>query len=282
MPQMNRRDRALIIIGGAEDKVDDKLILRSVADRVGNGRLVVATAASKLQKEQWDEYEALFRSIGVKHVYKLHIESREDALSEKSVRVLDDATAVFFTGGDQLKITSQLGCSPVCERIQEIYETGGVIAGTSAGASVMTETMMVSGNGSETHRIGGDLRLAPGLGLLRGIIVDQHFAERGRLSRLLGAVAQNPRILGIGIDENTAVIVEKDQVFTVVGEGGVYIVDGGATSYTNITEEDTNRALSLFDIKIHVLSQGDRFDCRTRRPESRPADVMEEELLGAR
>ena len=278
---MRRIDRSLIIIGGHEDKTDDKLILRAVAERVGNGKLVIATVASGLPKEQYEEYERLFRGLGVKHVYKLEIESRDDAKSEKALRVLDDATTVFFTGGDQVKITSQLGFSPVCQRLQEIYEKGGTIAGTSAGASVMSETMMVGGSGQETHRIGGALRLAPGLGFIRGIIVDQHFAERGRIGRLLGAVAQNPRILGVGIDENTALVVERDQKFTIIGDGGVTIVDAGASTYSNITDEETSRALSVFDVKLHMLSQGDVFDCDSRQPTQRPAQVIEEELLGA-
>jgi cyanophycinase len=278
---MRRIDRSLIIIGGHEDKSGDKLILRAVAERVGSGRLVIATVASTMPKTQYEEYEAIFRGLGVKHIYKLEVQSREDAFSEKHVRVMDEATAIFFTGGDQVKITSQLGCSPVCERIQEIYESGGTIAGTSAGASVMSETMMVGGDGEETHRIGGSLKLAPGLGLIRGIIVDQHFAERGRIGRLLGAVTQNPRILGIGIDENTAVIVERDRKFSVVGEGGVTILDAGASTYSNITDEETERALSVYDVKLHVLSQGDFFDCETRRPTPRAAEIVEEELLGA-
>jgi cyanophycinase len=278
---MRRTDRSLIIIGGHEDKTGDKLILRAVAERVGSGRLVIATVASEMPKAQYEEYERIFRGLGVEHIYKLEVETREDAMSDKSLRALEDTSAIFFTGGDQVKITSQLGCSPVCERIQEIYESGGTIAGTSAGASVMSETMMVGGNGEESHRIGGALRLAPGLGLIRGIIVDQHFAERGRIGRLLGAVAQNPRILGIGIDENTSVIVERDRKFTVIGEGGVTILDAGASTYSNITDEETERALSVFDVKLHLLSQGDVFDCQERRPDSHPAYVIEEELLGA-
>ncbi|HKY96705.1 MAG TPA: cyanophycinase [Gemmatimonadaceae bacterium] len=278
---MQRIDRTLIIIGGHEDKTEKKLILRAVAERVGSGKLVIATVASGMQKEQYEEYERIFRGLGVRHIYKLEVETREDAMSDRHVRILDDCTAIFFTGGDQVKITSQLGCSPVCERIQEIYEKGGCIAGTSAGASVMSETMMVGGNGDETHKIGGALRLAPGLGLIRGIIVDQHFAQRGRIGRLLGAVSQNPRVLGIGIDENTAVIVERDKKFTVLGEGGVTILDAGASTYSNITDEETDRSLSVFDVKLHLLSQGDVYDCDTRRPSASPAEILEEELLGA-
>jgi cyanophycinase len=277
----NRRNRALIIIGGHEDKENEKLILRAVAERTGSGRLVIATVASEHQQELGDEYEQLFRGLGVKHVYKLRIDSREDAMSEKSVRILDDTDTVFFTGGDQLKITSQLGLSPVCLRLQEIYDNGGTIAGTSAGASVMTTTMMVGGNGHQSPRVDSAIQLAPGLGFVSDVIVDQHFSERGRIGRLMGAVAQNPRTLGVGIDENTAVIYEQDTRFRVIGEGGVCFIDGSSLTYTNMTEEETDRALSIFDARVHILSQGDVFDCRTRRPRYAPAREMEEELLGA-
>jgi cyanophycinase len=281
MASLRTSDRALIIVGGHEDKEGDKLILRAIADRVHGGKLVIITAASNHQEELGDEYERLFRGLGVRHVYKLPIESRDEAVSDRSVSILKDATTIFFTGGDQLRITSLLGCSPVCERIQEIYESGGTIAGTSAGASVMTETMMVEGDGESTHRLGSGLSLAPGLGLMRGTIVDQHFSERGRLGRLLAAIAQNPRILGIGIDENTAIILEQDNRFTVVGDGGVIVLDAGAMTYSNVADEQRDRSLSAFDVKLHVLSQGDVYYCQTRRPREHPADVIEEELLGA-
>jgi len=281
MAQLKRTNRTLMVIGGHEEKDGDKLILKEIARRVGSGKLVVATIASKEPGSLWEEYEPIFRNLGVRHVYKLDVQSREDAKSERSLRVLDGATAVFFTGGDQLKITSQIGLSPVCQRIQEIYESGGLVAGTSAGASVMTETMMVGGDGEASHRLGGHLVLAPGLGLIRGIIVDQHFAERGRLGRLLGAIAQNPRILGVGVDENTAVIIERDSNLRVIGEGGVYIIDGSSVSFSNVAEEQKERTLSIFDVNLHLLSQGDTYDCESRRPKFKPAEEVEEELVGA-
>jgi len=279
MPNLKRNERTLVIIGGREDKEGDKLILRAFAERV-KGKLVVVTAASDHQDELWEDYERIFRGLGVRHVYKLALETREDAMSDKSIRILEDAGAVFFTGGDQVKITSLLGLSPVCQRIQDIYDAGGTVAGTSAGASVLSETMMVGGDGSESHRIGQSLRLAPGLGLLTGTIVDQHFAERGRIGRLLGAIAQNPRILGMGIDENTAVIVKRDNFYTVIGEGGVYILDAANMTYTNVTDEESDRTLSVYDVKLHLLSQGDTFDCRTRLPRAQQAEKIEQELLG--
>jgi cyanophycinase len=273
------RDRALIIIGGHEDKEKDRLILKAVAKRTGAGKLVIVTAASDRQNELADDYETVFRGLGVRHVYKLKIESREDAMSEKSVKILADADTVFFTGGDQLKITSQLGMTPVCDRLQEIYDSGGTIAGTSAGASVMSTTMMVGGTDESTMRLGGGLQLAPGLGFIDDVIIDQHFSERGRVGRLIGAVAQNPRSLGVGIDENTAILVEQGNRFSVIGEGGVCVLDGMEMSYSNITDEESDRALTVFDMKMHVLSQGDRFDCSTRKPVSGSAQEAEEEIL---
>ena len=282
MPEKSKRDRTLIIIGGHEDKDEDRIILKAVATKTGGGKLVIVTAASNRQNELADDYETVFRGLGVRHVYKLKIESREDAMSEKSVGILDDADTVFFTGGDQLKITSQLGLTPVCLRLQEIYDSGGTIAGTSAGASVMSTTMMVGGSDETTMRLGEGIKLAPGLGFIDDVIIDQHFSERGRIGRLIGAVAQNPRSLGIGIDENTAIIVEQDNRFTVVGEGGVCVVDGTDMSYSNITDEDGDRALTVFDLRIHVLSQSDTFNCSTRTPTARAAKVAEEGLLAGR
>src|SRR5688500_10278720 len=276
MAELKRTNRTLMIIGGHEEKDGDKLILKELARRVGNGKLVVATIASKEPGSLWEAYEPVFRSLGVRNVYKLEVETREDAKSPRALRIMDDATAIFFTGGDQLKITSQIGLSPLCDRIQEMYENGGLVAGTSAGASVMTETMMVDGDGEASHRLGGRLALAPGLGLIRGIIVDQHFSERGRVGRLLGAVAQNPRILGVGVDENTAVIIERDSSLQVLGAGGVYIIDGGAVSFSNVAEEQKERTLSIFDVRLHLLSQGDTYDCETRTPKFKPAEEFEE------
>lgn len=123
---------------------------------------------------------------------------------------------MFFSGGDQLRISSQIGDTPVEERVREIHERGGLVAGTSAGASVMSETMLVKGTSGESHKI-GDLHMAPGLGLVRDVIIDQHFAERGRFGRLFGAVAHNPRELGLGIDEDTAIVVEGER-FEVIGK----------------------------------------------------------------
>jgi cyanophycinase len=273
----------LVIIGGHEDKEDDKLILRFVAERVKSGKLVVATVASQEPEDVWHDYEPLFKSLGVRKVVHLDVESREEAKSPEKLALLDDAAGVFFTGGDQLKLTSQLGDSPIYERLREIYQKGGLIAGTSAGASVVCETMLVSGPGHESDTVGTSLRMAPGFGLFPGVIVDQHFAQRGRIGRLVAAVAQNPRMLGIGIDEDTAIVCDpKAGCFRVLGSGAVYVVDGQDVSYTNLTDEGSDRTLSVFGIRLHLLSMGDEFDLTTRVPTNHPAEVVEEELIGSR
>ena len=139
--------------------------------------------------------------------------------------------------------------------------------------------MLVSGSGSESHRIGGSLQMAPGFGFLPGVIIDQHFAERGRIGRLTAAVAQNPRIVGMGIDEDTAVVCNPKHCFRVLGAGAVYVVDGSDVTYTNLTEEQTDRTLTVFNVRLHLLSQGDEFDLTTRTPTSHPAEEVERELV---
>ena len=267
-PSVSKTHPTLIVIGGREDKIGDALILREVARHVGNGKLVVTAVASSQPDGIFEEYDAVFRKIGVKHVENLAVQSREDAADPKTVRVLDDANAIFFTGGDQLKITSQIGGTPVYDRIREIYLNGGVVAGTSAGASVVCGTMLTAGTGRTSPRLGESVQMAPGLGFIRNVIIDQHFAERGRMGRLLAAVAQNPRTLGLGIDENTAVVIDKGESFYVVGAGAVYAVDGRYISYSNVTEADADRTLAVYDVKLHGLTEGDSFDLKTRRPTS--------------
>jgi cyanophycinase len=270
------RKGTLVIIGGHEDRARDKLILRAVADRLGrDGKIVVCTVASSDPDALWQEYENAFRALGVRHVFRLDIETREEASTPRVMKILEGATGVFFTGGDQLKITSQIGDTPFYSRVQEIYENGGVVAGTSAGASAMSATMLVSSSDEDSYRIKSALLMAPGLGLAHDLLIDQHFSQRGRMARLIGAVSQNPRVLGVGIDENTAIVVRGDRDFQVLGAGAAYVIDGSKITYSNIGDEESDRTLSAFNITVHMLSQGDRFDLATRTPTSRPAESME-------
>jgi len=268
--------RTLVIIGGHEDREGRKVILREVARRVRRhakagdknepcGKIVVTTVASHQPEGYFEQYDSAFRDLGVGDVVELPVADRREANDPSRADYLDGADGLFFTGGDQLKITSQLGDTPILRRIRALYEAGGVVAGTSAGASALCATMLVRGTSQATHRI-GDLHMAPGLGLIRGVIIDQHFAERGRMGRLLGAVAHNPDELGVGIDEDTAIVVHDESHFTVIGSGAVYVVDGDGISYSNIADEHDERVLSLHDVRIHVLSGGDGFDLKARRP----------------
>lgn len=276
-PNLHPKGR-LLIIGGHEDKDGSKVILRRLAQLIGNGKLVVATLASEHAGSQWNEYETIMRGVGVRHLHHLEIESRADAESEQAMRVLEGATGVFFTGGDQLRLTTLIGDTPIFSRCYEIFANGGVIAGTSAGASVMSETMVVSGDESTSPRIGETLQLAPGFGYAKDMVIDQHFAERGRIGRLLGVVAQNPRILGLGIDENTAVELEPFRRLRVLGKGSVAIIDGSDVSDTNVADDASGRAISVFGVRLHLLTQGDAFELATRAPVRGSAEEVDKEM----
>jgi cyanophycinase len=261
-----RRKGCLIIIGGHEDRdpKGKRAILREVAKHVRGGKLVLATVASHRPEGYFDEYEKAFADLGIGEIVELYVEERSRAGDREKLSVLDDAAGIFFSGGDQLRITSQIGDTGIEAKVRAIYDRGGLVAGTSAGASVMSETMLVKGSSKETHRI-GDLHMAPGMGLIRDVIIDQHFAERGRFGRLIGAVAHNPRILGLGIDEDTAALVAGD-TFRVIGSGAVYVVDGSDVSYCNLGEANMDSTLAMHDMRVHVLANGNEFDLKQRRP----------------
>lgn len=269
----------LIVIGGHEDKEGERLILKEVAKHLEGRKLVLATVASRRPEGYLDAYRQGFDGLGVGEIVELYVDSRAETHDPDKLALFDDAGGVFFSGGDQLRISSQIGDTPIEEAVRRIWENGGVLAGTSAGASVLSDTMLVRGSSVASYRI-GDLDMAPGLGLVRDVIIDQHFAERGRIGRLLGAVAHSPRVLGIGIDEDTAIVIEGDD-FHVVGSGAVYVVDGDGITQSNIAEADRDRALSLYDVRLHVLSAGDAFNLATRRPHGQPQTAEQRMLTEA-
>jgi cyanophycinase len=272
--QPSRPHRRLIIIGGREDKEGDMEILQELARQTGPSKLVISTVASRSASgELWQQYQALFTQLGVKKVEHLRIDRRAKALDPTYSRLLSGAKAFFFTGGDQSRITSEMDGTPFIDIVHEIYEKGGVIAGTSAGAAVMGEMMLVGDPVDWSIERDESVSMAPGLGFLKNVIIDQHFAERRRIGRLLGAVAKSPRYLGIGIDENTAVLVQDGKCFRVFGEGSVYVVDAHEATDPNLSDLSPSKALSLFHIKLHVLSRNDSFDLDTRQPHrtKRPA-----------
>jgi cyanophycinase len=277
-PSEKREAGTLVIIGGGEDKEGERIILREVARRLNGGNLVLATVASHEPQGYFEAYRKAFADLGIKDLTELYVRDRAETLDGDKLKLFDGAAGVYFSGGDQLRICSQIGDTPVEQRVREIFDRGGVIAGTSAGASAMSDTMLVKGASGESHHI-GDLHMAPGLGLVRNVIIDQHFAERGRFGRLFGAVAHNPRELGLGIDEDTAVVLEGERL-KVIGSGCVYVIDGAGVTQSNIAEARPERALSMYDVRVHVLSSGDRFDLDKRRPTSVP-DVRQSHAIEA-
>lgn len=256
----------LIIIGGAEDKKGDKEILKKVAEFVNKEDMIlIATVATEYPEKSFEKYYKVFSGLGIKRIEKLDISSREDACSRKNIDLIKKCNLLFFTGGDQLRITSILGGTPVYDALKEICSEGKVIAGTSAGASVMSHTMIVQGEDEESPRK-CTLKMSPGLGLIDSVIIDQHFAQRGRIGRLLTAVAQNPEVLGIGIDEDTAIVVRDVGIAEVIGSGAVYFLDGTSIIYSNVSEQYSDEVLSMFNIKLHVLKEGNKFDLIKKLP----------------
>jgi cyanophycinase len=254
----------VIIIGGGEDRTGEREILSRVADTAGREKILVATLASSVADEMWREYRKAFTELGVRTVEHLDIPDRNAAFDLGHTTALEDTSLIFFTGGDQIEITTKMGGTELCDMIQSRYHEGMAVAGTSAGASVMSETMLVGpGNGGSNSSL--LYRMAPGLGFIRNIIIDQHFAQRGRIGRLLSAVARNPRMLGIGVDEDTAIVV-KGPHFEVIGKNSVYVADGRGVTATNLSHEEEPMSMSIYNIKMHVLNSGDCFDLAARVP----------------
>lgn len=262
----NRNRGTLIIIGGSEDKKDEMEILKEVARRALKSKMVIVTIASNHPQEVWTDYRKIFNRLGVTEISHFSISEHHEARDPENIKIFDDAHTVFFSGGDQLKVTSKIGGTPVMEKIKDIYRKGGVVAGTSAGAAIMGEMMLVGSSGEEIHKV-GDWHMAPGLGFVDDMIVDQHFAQRGRIGRLLGAVAQNPGILGIGIDEDTAIVV-KDDSFRVIGANAAYVIDGRFVTSTNVSEAAAKETMSVHGIQIHILANKETFILSTREIEN--------------
>lgn len=263
----------LILIGGREDKKGECEILRAVVQAVGgrDGVLALLAVASRRPEPIIRDYVRAFSSLGLERIEVLTIDSRQEAFSEQWLQTLRRANGVFITGGDQLRLTAVIGGTSLDDLLHQRYAEGLVIAGSSAGASAMTENMIVGGAGDDSPEW-SNVRMAPGLGFLKGAVVDQHFAQRGRIGRLLGAVAQNPHVLGMGLDEDTALIVEAGRACRVLGARTVSIVDGRTSTHSNASEIDTPAPLALWNVTLHVLPAGYVFDLNDRFP-GRPEDA---------
>ena len=264
----NGRTGHLLVIGGAEDPDEkDMKILPHLVEMAGGSkaRIVVCSSPSEEPEEKVDVYGRLFRKLGVEEVIPAAITERNQAADPELLEALERATAVFFTGGDQLRLTVLMAGSNFCERIRErLYGEGLVVAGTSAGAAAMSSVMIIGGASEGTVRR-ADVDLAPGLGYWRDTVVDTHFNQRGRPNRLLSIFAHNPQVLGIGIDENTAIDVVPGESFRVIGEGAVMVFSGQVT-HTNAADAGSDDTLALTDAVVHVLPEEYGFDLKTGRP----------------
>ena len=257
----------LIIIGGAEDKQGKREILKRVCNSIdkNNDTLLIETIATEDPNEAAAKYKRVFNDLKVRNLKVLDISTRNDAFEESNVDLIKNCELIFFTGGDQLRITSLIGGTPIYDALRECLINGVFIVGTSAGASVMSDTMIVQGNDDDSPRK-CTLKMAPGLSFIRHVMIDQHFAQRGRIGRLLAGIAENPEVLGIGIDENTAIVVNDQGIIEVIGEGAVYFIDGSNISYTNVSELHCDEILSMHNVKLHILTNGNKFDLAKRSP----------------
>ncbi len=254
----------LIIIGGGEDKNGKSEILKHFVDFVGeNGIITVITTATENPVEVGNVYRNAFERLGAKRVDVLNINSRDEANVGQNARIILNSGGIFFTGGDQLRITSILGGTEAYSAMQQAYVKGALIAGTSAGASAMSNTMIVDGDSNDPARK-CTLKMAPGLGLMEDTIIDQHFHQRGRIGRLLCGVAENPHMLGIGIDEDTAVFVHPDLRFEVLGTNSVTVIDGITIKSSNVSELKPDEILAINNATLHVLPSGYGYDMQER------------------
>ncbi|MBW4513497.1 MAG: cyanophycinase [Scytonematopsis contorta HA4267-MV1] len=262
----NQNKKQLVIIGGAEDKEGDCQILREFVRRAGGtkARIVVMTAATELPREVGENYIRVFERFGAQDVRIIDTETREDASSSTALEAVAKSTGIFFTGGDQARITSILKDTDLDNAIHKRCEEGIVIGGTSAGAAVMPDIMIVEGD-SETHARIDVVDMGPGMGFLPGVVIDQHFSQRGRLGRLISALVQQPAVLGFGIDENTAMVVTGNQ-FEVFGEGCVTIVDESEVLHSNIDEILKDEPLAVCGARLHIMPRGYKFDLKNRKP----------------
>jgi cyanophycinase len=258
----------IIPIGGAENKENDRHILERFVEVSGadEADIVVIPTASRLH-ETGPRYERLFREIGAARVTVMDFDTRRDCQEPGRLERLEQATGIFFTGGNQLRLTTLLGGTPVAKLIRVRNAHGVTVGGTSAGASILSEHMIAFGDEGSSV-ISGSVRLAPGLGLTNRFIIDQHFRQRDRLGRLLTALAYNPFAIGIGLDEDTAAFIGPDETVEIEGSGGVTVVDASEVSYSSMDVVSEGQPVCMLGLKLHVLVAGARFNLHTRIAEA--------------
>ncbi|HWH07737.1 MAG TPA: cyanophycinase, partial [Candidatus Thermoplasmatota archaeon] len=267
MPEGRTKPKgSLVAVGGNEDKEKDLKVLRIIAGlpEGGTKTVEVIPTASEIPKEVSQLYIQAFSKIGIGNVHVMDIQDRHQARDPDFVRRIRECDVVFLTGGDQLRLTSLLGGSPVLEAIRDHYWNGGVVAGTSAGAAAMSGTMIFEGEAEKSMKK-GNVQMVPGLGLIRIATIDTHFIQRGRVSRLLEVVASNPGLIGLGLGEDTGIIIRDGDRVEVIGTGVVVVVDGHDIRYSNITAIRLGQPIAVEHMVVHTLVEGAKYDLREQR-----------------
>jgi cyanophycinase len=254
----------IIPIGGAEEKLRDRTILRRFVDLAGgrDATIAVIPTASQL-KDTGGRYEKLFRDLGAGRVLCMPLQTRARCEEEAAAAPLDDATGVFMTGGNQLRLSTTLGGTTFARALRRANAEGVHVAGTSAGAAFLPEHMIAFGKSGSSPRA-DMVALAPGLGLTNAMVIDQHFRQRDRLGRLLAALAFNPFALGLGLDEDTAAFIGPDDVFEVVGSGGITVVDPSTLEYSSMDRVGQRDPVCLIGLRLHILVHGATYDIPRR------------------
>lgn len=271
-----------MIIGGAEDKLRKRTILQEFVRAAGglDARIAVIPTASSIGTEVTKVYDAVFRREGAEDVVAVRPESREDAHDPRLVATLGEATGIFMTGGNQLKLSAIVCGTPLGDAIVAANRRGVVVGGTSAGASIQSSHMLAFGGPGATAKQ-RMTQMAAGLGLIDSVVIDQHFDQRNRYGRLLMIVAQSPQLLGIGVDEDTAAVVEHDSddhdVLRVIGRGSVTIMDP-ARIVTDAHEAKRSTPIMASGVVLHALPAGSAFDLTTRSLVPQPDDVDADDL----
>jgi cyanophycinase len=263
-PDVDAPRGVLMVIGGAEDKLGKRTILNRFVRLAGGpaASIAVISTASSLGDTVTEVYRTLFDKLGVTDIRGLRPETRAAADDPATAAAIDGVSGVFMTGGNQNKLSSVVAGTRVGDAIARAYAGGAVVGGTSAGASVVTTHMVASGAEGVTPKE-RMVQLAAGLGLIDGLIVDQHFTQRNRFGRLLALVAHSPALLGVGVDEDTAMVVTEGRYVEVIGKGAVTVFDG-SRMVTKAYAARSTRPLLVSDVVLHSLPAGARFDLRTR------------------
>jgi cyanophycinase len=255
----------LIAIGGNEDKTGERLVLKRVVHEVGKAdyKVAIITTASEEPEQRGKDYQQIFRQLGASEVEVLNITARMQANDKESAQTIEDADLIFLTGGDQLRLTTIIGGSRLFEAIQNRLEAGALIAGTSAGAAVFSDTMIYEGQ-SEDGLFKGRVHTTSGFGFVKKIIFDTHFMARGRIGRLVQIVTTNPTCIGVGIGEDSGVVLKGDGEAEVIGTGQVIIVDGSDIDHSNIMDIQPGGPIAVENVRIHSLVNGYGYNFKNR------------------